>query len=143
MFEVMGAVLLLLLGSIYDCKYKCIPCWIFGIFGLWAACSLLISMVRQSILSVLTASIFSVLPGLGLLLLSQLTEEKVGEGDGILLLLLGLLEGAQKVLSVFCVGLFLQALLAAGLLLAKKVKRQTAIPFAPFLLAARVLFLLG
>ena len=141
MFEVMGVMLLLLSGSIYDCKYKCIPCWIFGIAGLWAIGSLLFTMTEQGFWPVFTMGTFSTLPGLGLLLLSRLTEKKVGEGDGILLLLIGLMEGVEKVLSVFCVGLFLQAILAAVLLITKKVKKQTAIPFAPFLLAARVIVL--
>lgn len=143
MFEAIGAILLLLVGSIYDCKYKCIPCWIFGIAGLWVVCGLLFALPEQGFWTVFAASIFSLLPGLGLLLLSRLTEKKVGEGDGILLLFLGLLEGIEKAFLVFCVGLFLQAFLAAGLLLVKKAKKQTMIPFAPFLFMARILFLFG
>lgn len=47
--------------------------------------------------------------------------------------------GGEKVLLVFGTGLFLQSLVAVVLLLLKKAKKQTQIPFAPFLLAARMM----
>lgn len=71
-----------------------------------------------------------------LFLLGILTKEAIGIGDGVLLMVTGsFLGGTENFL------LFLFALLGAGgyaaiLLILKKAGRKTAIPFAPFLLAA-------
>lgn len=132
---------ILLVSSIFDIKWKRIPVMILLLSGIWSLLYLVINAIGHGVGEILGESIVAILPGAGLLILSFLTEKKVGYGDGILLALLGMLQGLGKVLLVFCVGLFLQSLLAVVLLLIRKADKQTCIPFIPFLFAAEIILL--
>lgn len=141
MFRVAGAVGLLAAGGIFDVKSKKIPYVVLGAGGIWSVVGLIFKAgetgTAQMLLFVLTA----IMPGAFLVVLSFLTEKKVGYGDGIILMILGCMEGAKTAFLVFCVGLFLQSLFAVVLLIVKKADKQSCIPFIPFLLAARILLL--
>ena len=136
-----GTMVLLGIGSFFDIKWKKIPTALPAAGAIWGAVCVLVGISQKGVGEVLSEALFSVLPGIALILLSFVTEKKVGAGDGLILVLLGLYEGAGIAVSVFCLGLFLQSLLAVGLLLLKKADRQTCIPFLPFLLAARLIWL--
>lgn len=129
----------LAVSCIYDIKNKRIPVWILLTGGVLALIGLLVEGFLLGWAGALVSGGIALLPGAGLLALSFLTEKKVGVGDGLLLMVIGLAEGGEKVLLVFGTGLFLQSLVAVVLLLLKKAKKQTQIPFAPFLLAARMM----
>lgn len=75
----------------------------------------------------------SLLPGILFLLLSFLTREKVGYGDGLLLLVLGLCVGFRSCLIDVCIGLIGASIFALGLLVFRKAQRNSEIPFIPFL----------
>lgn len=139
MFESIGSIGILAVSSIYDLKWKKVPAAILGAGIILGVFSVFFRMTENGIWKTAAEVIPAVIPGLFLLMLSVLTEKKVGAGDGIILLILGVLEGIEKVILVFCAGLFLQSLFAVGLLLAKKANKQTCIPFIPFLMAARIL----
>lgn len=143
MFGAVCTLGVLAVSSIYDIKNKQIPLWILCVGFVPAGGSLIVCGIMSGWFEVLTAAVLSLLPGAGLLVLSFLSEKKVGTGDGLLLMLIGLLEGSRIVLLVFCAGLFLQSLSAVLLLILKRAEKQTCIPFAPFLLAARILLLCG
>lgn len=139
MFGSIGTMGLLLGCSIYDIRWKKIPVLILSIGGIWAFIEILINIVKQGFLKTCMLSLIAIIPGVGLMVLAHLTEKKVGLGDGILLMLIGILEGIGKVLLIFCVGLFLQSLFAVVLVMIGKADKQTRIPFVPFLLAARII----
>lgn len=77
---------------------------------------------------VICAAFISVLPGVMLLLLAGLTHEKVGYGDGIMLLMLGSWSGASAALFSLIISLFYAVITgtAAG---------RNEIPFIPCLTA--------
>lgn len=79
------------------------------------------------------------LPGMLFLLLSWLTGEKVGYGDGMVLLVMGLWTNGFFCMIVTCLAVFLSSLYAVYLLLKRK---KELIPFVPFLLAAMEVMLL-
>ena len=81
-----------------------------------------------------TAVLFSLIPGTGFFLLSFLTRERVGYGDGWVLLMIGLFSGFSRCFLILLIGLLLESIVAMVLLLLKKVKRDKEIPFSPFLL---------
>ena len=141
MFGMAGAVGLLAAGGIFDVKSKKIPFVVLGAGGIWSVVGLVIKAaeigISQTLLFVLTA----IVPGAILVVLSFLTEKKIGYGDGIVLMILGCMEGVGTAFLVFCTGLFLQSLFAVGLLIVKKADKQSCIPFVPFLLAARIALL--
>lgn len=141
MLGTVGVIFILGIGSYFDIRWKRIPTVLLVAGTVWAALCVILQILQKGVGEVMMGAVLSVLPGVGLLLLSLLTEKKVGSGDGLILILLGLFEGAKRAIPVFCLGLFLQSLLAVGLLLFKKVDKQTCIPFLPFLLISRLLIL--
>lgn len=138
-----GVIILLTVGSLFDIRWKRIPTALLMAGGVWAVVCITSQFLQEGVGVTLGAALFSVLPGAALLLISLVTEKKVGSGDGLILILLGLFEGVECAVPIFCLGLFLQSLLAVGLLILKKADKQTCIPFLPFLLAARLLLLLS
>ncbi len=73
------------------------------------------------------------IPGVMALGISVLTGGKLGTGDGLVLMGLGLLYGWDRTLLIWFAGLFLSAVTGMILLGLKKVKLKTAIPFVPFI----------
>lgn len=141
MFGTIGVFAVLSGSSIYDVRQKTIPLWILGAGGVWAVINSAILVGELGMLHTLQTVAVGILPGAMLLLLGFLTEKKVGYGDGLLLMIMGILEGGKTVLFVFSIGLFLQSILAVVLVIIKKADKQTKIPFAPFLLVARTVVL--
>lgn len=72
------------------------------------------------------------LPGVFLLLVAWFSK-KAGYADGIVLLCLGILYGYREGLLVLCVSLLLISLASVVLLMLRRVKRHTRIPYIPFL----------
>lgn len=141
MFGMAGAVVLLAAGGIFDVKSKKIPFVVLGAGGIWSVIGLVFKAAETGILQTLLFILTGIVPGAVLVVLSFLTEKKIGYGDGIVLMILGCMEGAGTAFLVFCTGLFLQSLFAVGLLIVKKADKQSCIPFVPFLLAARIMLL--
>lgn len=143
MFESIGAIALLVICSFFDIRWKKIPIWALVAGGIWGLVSIGIRCVfGRTLLSVAGGTLAAILPGAVFLVLSFLTEKKIGCGDGILLIILGVLEGLKMVSLTCCVGLFMQSLFAVGLVLMKKADKQTCIPFVPFLLVARLIMVI-
>lgn len=141
MFGVAGAVGLLAAGGIFDIKNKKVPMIVLGAGGIWSAAGLIFKAVEDGIPEALFFVLTAIIPGAVLVVLSFLTEKKIGYGDGIILMILGCMEGVKIAFLVCCTGLFLQSLFAVGLLIAKRADKQSCIPFIPFLFAARIVLL--
>lgn len=75
----------------------------------------------------------AILPGLFLLAGSLLTGEKIGCGDGMTVLVLGLWTGGLFCGITVCLGIFLSGFFALWRLMKRS---KETIPFLPFLLAA-------
>ena len=73
-----------------------------------------------------------VLPGCMLLLLSKMTKEEIGYGDGMTVIVLGLWLGGWFIFHVLCIGIVLSGIYAVICLMKGK---RDAIPLIPFLLA--------
>lgn len=82
-------------------------------------------------------------PGFCMLLLSFITKGSIGEGDGLLLMTIGILSGGKDVLEIFLYALFFSGIYALFLFAAGKKKGNDEIAFVPFLLLAFVGNMLG
>lgn len=82
----------------------------------------------------LLAIALSLVPGAGFFLLSFLSREEVGYGDGWVLLMIGLFSGFSRCFLILLIGLLLESTVAIVLLGLKKIQRDKEIPFSPFLL---------
>ena len=71
-----------------------------------------------------------------------LRRKKVGWGDGLCTLILGLLAGAGPCIFAVSAGLLLLSLLCVFLLALRKADRNSRMPFLPFLAAGYILYLL-
>lgn len=86
---------------------------------------------------ILAGSLMAAIPGAVLLLTAKISEEKIGYGDGVCVLLLGILTGYRACMAVLCISLFLLSITVIFLLLIKRVHKKSKIPFIPFLFAAK------
>lgn len=80
------------------------------------------------------AVVSSVMPGVMFWMLSFITGERVGYGDGWMLIMVGLFMGLWKSFLILMVGLILSSLVVLILLVLGKASRNDQLPFAPFLL---------
>lgn len=115
----------LLVMSILDIRKRTVPVWLLVLGGILAA----ISVCQQN---AFLAMGMGMLPGIGLLLIAFLTK-KAGYGDGIVLVILGMVSGGGESLLIFSISLFLSAIFSMVLLVLRKAGRNTRIPFLPFL----------
>ena len=74
----------------------------------------------------------ALIPGI-ILVAIALSTRKAGWADGVVLLLLGIQTDYEKCMVAVLMALFLMAALSAVLLVFHKVKRDTKLPFLPFL----------
>lgn len=127
-----GIVLIFLsICTVFDIRKKEIPLILAGA-GMTAAVGFTIWRIENG--SIYTAQILlSLLPGLFFLLVSWCTKEKVGYGDGILLLITGLMVGFYLCFTGLCISLFLSAFFGVLLLFLHKARKNSRIPFVPFL----------
>lgn len=83
--------------------------------------------------------IAGVVPGTVLLLISKVTRGQIGEGDGMMLMTVGLGLGLLKSLQIMFFSLFLAAAYAVFLIIRYKKNRKQTFAFLPFLLLAFLL----
>jgi leader peptidase (prepilin peptidase)/N-methyltransferase len=83
----------------------------------------------------LTAYLAGVAPGLMGLFTAFATKGKMGTGDGLLLLSVGLFFDWEKVLFLWLTALLICASVGIVLMLFKRADLKTALPFIPFLTA--------
>lgn len=79
------------------------------------------------------AVLLSMIPGAAFWMLSLITGEKVGYGDGWVLLMIGLFTGLGRCFMILLVGLMLESTLILVLLALRKISTDRTVPFAPFL----------
>lgn len=116
--------------SIMDTKSKRVPVWMLWAGAVAAAGALLYEGIigGLNVWQVCRALI----PGLILLAIAFVTG-KAGPADGIILMLLGIFMGYEGCMAASLGGLFLISLFSGILLMLHRVKKDTKIPFVPFL----------
>lgn len=120
----------LLVLSVMDIKKKSVPLWLLGIGVVNTAVILLTEGLSGGIDGWLLCR--SMFPG-AVFLATAAATGKAGYGDGIVLIMLGLMSGSKVCLLALTAGLFLIAIFSGALLALRKVKRNSRIPFLPFL----------
>lgn len=119
----------LVIGSVMDIKSRVIPVWMLALGGV--LCIPAVVSGQGDYIAVLKGG----LPG-ALLLLMAIGTKKAGYGDGIALFCTGMALGGGKSMQLFGISLFLLSLCALVLLTFRKVRRDTGMPYLPFLTAA-------
>lgn len=83
--------------------------------------------------------LFGIVPGLAILIFSVLSRGSIGQGDGMLLMVVGICLGAAATMRMIVYAVFSAAICALFLYFVKKKGRNYEMPFVPFLLAAFLL----
>ncbi len=131
-FRWIVASIFLVGGTFWDIREKRIPqIWVrmgllFGLSGMIYGCV----TGQTGVMEILSAC----LPGALFLLISAVTHEQMGSGDGLALLALGGLLGAERVWLIWLISLGGVFLFGMMLLILKKGTGKTQIAFFPFLL---------
>ena len=74
--------------------------------------------------------------GAAVMVLSVMTKESIGMGDGVILLCTGAMSGFEKNMELFFSALILCGMCGLFLVLVLRKSRKTKVPFVPFLLVA-------
>ncbi len=131
----MQIAIMVLLGicMIHDLQSKKIPAiWIWlcivvtGIYQLHG-----IAIGRSTVWE----GLFAVFPGIGILIFSYISKQ-MGNGDGLLIVAIGLYLGWQQLLIVLTLAFLLAALFSIGYSTIKHSWKNDKIPFVPFLYMA-------
>lgn len=125
------AAVLLLIEGIRDLKTKEID-MVVPVFSAVAAVILAFVGKDPGVISML----FGIAEGIVLIVLSFLTKGGIGQGDGIILCVTGLMFGWKANLIMFFWGCLICAVTSLILMILKKADRKTGIPFIPFLFPA-------
>lgn len=125
------ALVLLCICSVFDIRKKELPLMIL-ITGFLAALGTNMWYIYKG-LETVSGIAESSLPGMLFLLLSFCTREKVGYGDGLMLIILGLFLGFFRCFLILCIGLIFLSVLALILLIFRKAGRNSRLPLIPFL----------
>lgn len=127
----------LLVCSLWDVKYRKIPVFVYVSF-------LLISLivVYKTKGFDLRCILVGVLPGVCVLFMSFVTHEKIGYGDAMAIILLGLVYDLGEVVSVCIAGFYSAFLVCVLMLIVGKVKVGDRIAFVPFLTIGNIMSIL-
>lgn len=117
--------------AVFDGLQKQIPLAAVWLGILTAICLRAAGMMGETDLP---AVALSLLPGAVFFLLGFITREKVGYGDGWVLLMIGLFLDFSRCFFILLAGLLIESAAALVLLALRKIQRDKEIPFCPFLL---------
>lgn len=139
MWKAAGVFFYLLVLSIMDVREKKVNGALL-IAGMLAAGLLVIWEMVQGERGwgeVMLKALLGMMPGAFLLAVARVTG-KAGYADGMVLAALGICQGYLTGAAVLCISLLYLSLCSAVLLLCKRVKGNTKMPYLPFLTAAYV-----
>ena len=128
----------LVLCTYFDLRSKQIPVRLVTVFAFLVG---LICFMERDFIS--WDYLIRILPGLFFLIISFITKQALGYGDGVIIVLIGLLADVQIMITFVLIALLISAVTSIFILLFKKGNRETKLPFMPFLLVAWCICLLG
>lgn len=126
-------MMILLVGSVYDWKYLGLPVWLLLVGIIGGIGCVLYSLFWEDV--TLFDVGMSFLPGIIALVLSFVTKEQLGYGDGCLLLAMGGCMGFQKTIMAVMLALSASFLISILLIILRKAGRKQKLPFVPLLFA--------
>lgn len=76
--------------------------------------------------------------GAVLLLIARASHEKVGYGDGLVVLAIGLYSGLERIFVMLCAALIITMFFSMIMIVAKRLSFKSRVPFIPFLMLAYI-----
>lgn len=122
--------ILLLISTITDIRKK-------EISGIVLIIFLILSIINEIVFR--NSSLLSIISGIGvgifILICGYISRENIGYGDGLILVVTGILLGGYENLELLLISLFLSSIIGLFLLVIGKNKKE-GIPFIPFMFLA-------
>ena len=130
-----GVIIVFLIPcTITDLKSKTIPIWWTVVFGI-SAMIYQIFWKKQK----LEAILFSMIIGVTLLVAAKISNQRIGYGDWIIFLILGLWIGCWDGISLLFFSLILSSIISVYFIIVRRKGRDYRIPFIPFVTAAYII----
>ena len=124
------------IAALMDVKNKRIH---IALIVIYAAAALIVTMFGAKSISQI---VLGVSVGGILLIIGFLTKWKIGAADGLMLAILGISIGIDRVLIMFFITTLLAFVFAIALIIIKKVNKGKEIPLLPFMLGGYVITLI-
>lgn len=121
----------LALLTFYDIKNKQLPMRVIGIFGV-----VIVGICFAKDYFSSWEILIRLLPGMFLIIIAYFTSQSIGYGDGIVIMLIGLMIDIHTAITFILLAFLLSAMVSIILLISRKGNKQSKIPFMPFLLIA-------
>lgn len=129
----------LALLSVFDIRNRKLPVSILSFWIIPVLIRPVLAILRCGPLSeqhrILVTALLGALPGIALTALSYVSD-KVGKGDGVVLIILGLSENCSFVIAVTCIACITLSVFSGILCALRRAGRNTPMPFVPFLTGA-------
>ena len=141
MWIIIGTMLYLIILSVLDIREKKVPVIPLAGGMLFA---LAVGMTEATeggmkCMEIAGGMILGILPG-GFMLGMAYFSGKAGYGDGVLLIIMGILNGYLAGIILLCMSLFILSAFSVCLLILRKADRHTSIPYIPFLTIAYICY---
>ena len=138
-------VVLMIALSVFDIKTRKLPVCLLA-FGIAVALLRVVFVFSRGgppseQQRILTVALLGALPGFAMTSLSFMSD-KIGKGDGVVMIMVGLFEDCSFVTLASCAGCILLALCSGLLLAFRKVGKNTPMPFVPFLTGAILILMI-
>lgn len=126
-----GIIFMMAIISVFDIKTRTIPLW-----GIVCVFVITIAYIWKIENIQLIDILFSIVPGFFFIFLSFVTRERIGYGDGVIILAIGLVMGLEQCVFVISIAILLSSLFASILLVRRVATKNTQVAFIPFLTVA-------
>ena len=83
-----------------------------------------------------------IIPGCALLIFSFFSNEKLGYGDCMVVMVLGVILGPQIIIEIMMTSMVLLFIYCVYLIVIRRKSKKTDIPFVPFIFAGNIIYIL-
>lgn len=130
----------LFVGALWDAKKKAVPIIFLLIWGMVSVIYFILEIFNgQNILGMLVG----IIPGVVALVLSVISREQIGFGDGLILLCVGCIQDIKEVLCMLFFSFVFLTITLMFLLVIRRVGRASRVPFVPFMFIGQLITVFG
>jgi len=130
----------LFVGTLWDLKKNMVPKNYLVIWGIQSIIYFSFEIIHgKSVLDIF----IGLIPGIVAIVLSVITREQIGMGDGLILLSVGCFQSIKDILSMLFFSFVILTIISIFLLAIRRVGRKSQVPFVPFMLMGQIIVIFG
>ena len=128
----------LVIGAVCDIRSRSIPWLLYAVFG-----TVGVGMFFMSGSEDYMEAAFGILLGIVFVGVSLISGGKLGMGDGLAVLIMGIYLGGSRTAEAMLYAMLISAVISIAILALRKGNKDTALPFVPFLLTGCLVQTIG